>query len=648
MKASIRTLTFMTLLVALLMASTAAMPAVLPMPSQPTVTATANGGELRATWRATAGAQFYTVGWADNEEIAQMTNAGREWLDAFHFTIIPAAFTSHTISGLKPETDYYVIIGAQTQRFGAADLVWSPWSRLVTTEGQHGADVCPITGLQIPEGGYLGVGDTWFWSDASVRLDSATTPESVPKSDGSPYFPPGGRKLLNVCTTWNNESGGQLYNRAGARNNLSTDRGIGFVRILGWGDFAIPDEGTYEACDVWSIPEASNVAVYAVSNGSQPDVLFRIEFSDGDNSPTSSSSSGSTDTPLSAEELTRQVKPALAQIVATNSAGETRGGTGFMVRSNGQLITNRHVVDDAETVTVYTQNLEGQLFQHTGLVSGRGISTDLAVVQLPSGRAYPTLPLGDSDAVAGGTEVTAWGYPEGSISGTYPTITRGIISSKGYLGDARALQTDAALNPGNSGGPLIDQYGRVIGVNTAKFASLLSDNIGFAIESNEVSARLNTLAAGGPDQAVYRNLRYDYGYSLEVPRGWYLDSEEEGYSLFFPYHSGSWVDVDVFVPPEPHSDRNSQLDNFSNWYSNNYLPSIATEHWALFQPISRSEVSVHGQRLLPAGVSVAGRSGVLRRKRCHDAERLSFIPRQAVRVCDHRLGLRIHIAGSRS
>ena len=595
MKSSIRILTFFTLLVTLMVATVAANPAVLPTPSQPTVIATAVGGELRATWRATAGAQFYSVGWANNEEITQMTNAGREWLDAFHFTTIPAAYTSHTISGLKPEIDYYVIIGAQTQRFGASDLVWSPWSRLVTTAGQHGADVCPITGLQIPEGGYLGIGDTRSWPDAAVRLDSATTPASVLTFDGSPYYPPNGRKLLNLCTTWTNQSGSELYNQAGTHNNLPTDRGIGFVRILGWGDFAIPDGGTYEACDAWSIPEAANVAVFAISNGSQPDVLFRIELSDGDNSPTSSSLPGSTDTPLSAEELTQQVKPALAQIVATNSAGETRRGTGFMIRSNGHLVTNGHVVDDAETVTVYTQNLEWQLLRDTGLVLGRGISADLAVEQLPSGRAYSTLPLGDSDAVAGGTEVTAWGYPQGSISGTYPTITRGIISSKGYLGDARALQTDAALNPGNSGGPLIDQYGRVIGVNTAKFASSLSDNIGFAIESNEVSARLNTLATGGPDQAVYRNLRYGYGYSLEVPRGWYLDAEAEGYSLFLPYHPDGWVDVDVFVRPEPHSDRNSQLDDFSDWYSSNYLPSIATEHWVSFQPISRSEVSVHGQ-----------------------------------------------------
>ena len=96
MKSSIRILTLFTLLVTLMVATVAANPAVLPTPSQPTVIATAVGGELRATWRATAGAQFYSVGWANNEAITQMTNAGREWLDAFHFTTIPAAYPEST------------------------------------------------------------------------------------------------------------------------------------------------------------------------------------------------------------------------------------------------------------------------------------------------------------------------------------------------------------------------------------------------------------------------------------------------------------------------------------------------------------------------------------------------------------------------
>ena len=109
-----------------------------------------------------------------------------------------------------------------------------------------------------------------------------------------------------------------------------------------------------------------------------------------------------------------------------------------------------------------------------------------------------------------------------------------------------------------------------------------------------------------------------------------------------------WVDVDVFVRPEPHSDRNSQLDNFSDWYSSNYLPSIATEHWVSFQPISRSEVSVHGQDFYRLEYRLQASAEYCVENAVTDAERLSFIPRQAVRVCDHRLGLRIYIAGSRN
>ena len=121
-------------------------------------------------------------------------------------------------------------------------------------------------------------------------------------------------------------------------------------------------------------------------------------------------------TPLTGEELTRHVKPALGQIVVTNSRGETAGGTGFIVGTNGILVTNRHVVDDAQTVEVRMNTLDGRTERLTGTVLGRGILADLAAVQLPSGRTYSALPLADSDAVSGLDDVTAWGYPAGSIS----------------------------------------------------------------------------------------------------------------------------------------------------------------------------------------------------------------------------------------
>ena len=97
------------------------------------------------------------------------------------------------------------------------------------------------------------------------------------------------------------------------------------------------------------------------------------------------------------------------------------------------MVTNRHVVDDAETVEVSMNTLDGRTEQLTGTVLGRGILADLAVVQLPEDRTYFMLSLADSDDVSGADEVTAWGYTAGSISGTYPTTTRGVISIQGHL-----------------------------------------------------------------------------------------------------------------------------------------------------------------------------------------------------------------------
>ena len=260
-------------------------------------------------------------------------------------------------------------------------------------------------------------------------------------------------------------------------------------------------------------------------------------------------------TPLTNAELARRVRPALAQIIVTDSDGDTSSGTGFVVRSNGLVVTNRHVVDDAETVTARMNTSDGQRLELTGRVLGRGILADLAVMQLDSNRTFATLPLGDSDALTYGDEVTAWGYPLGSVLGSDPTITRGIISSPDrILGDTKYLQTDADINPGNSGGPLIDRYGRVVGVNTSgyeRFGERIISGINFAITSNEVSNRLNMLVSGGPASATYRNLKFDYGYSMTFPKGWYLSRETESVSKFSAYTGRRYMNIARYriVPP---------------------------------------------------------------------------------------------------
>ncbi len=302
-------------------------------------------------------------------------------------------------------------------------------------------------------------------------------------------------------------------------------------------------------------------------------------------------------TPLSNAELAQRVRPALGQIIARPSDGKTYGGTGFVVSSDGLMVTNRHVVDDAATVTVNMLASGGPAVSLTGQVLGRGILADLAVIRLPAGRTYAALPLGDSDAVAQGDEVTAWGYPISNILGDDPTLTRGIISSaRRTFKDTRYLQTDTPLNPGNSGGPLVDRYGRVVGVNTAR---LVDDDgnslpgIYLAIASNEVSNRLNTLAAGGPASATYRNLRYDYGYSMTIPKGWYLSIEGEGDTQFNPHTGRRYAKIIRYDFRPPFGSRSNALESLSDYIWNRQLPQLS-EDVVYLEKVSRRKVTISG------------------------------------------------------
>ena len=136
-----KVMTMVVLVATLLTAGVAAMPATLSSPTLPTVMATANPGELLITWDAVPDAQHYTIGYANLDELEQMTEAGRSALDAFYYVTIGAAHTVHTLNGLEPGIDYYVLVGAQTKRFGADDLVWGPWSSAVRTAEAS----CPTT-----------------------------------------------------------------------------------------------------------------------------------------------------------------------------------------------------------------------------------------------------------------------------------------------------------------------------------------------------------------------------------------------------------------------------------------------------------------------------------------------------------------------
>jgi len=165
------------------------------------------------------------------------------------------------------------------------------------------------------------------------------------------------------------------------------------------------------------------------------------------------------------------------------SRGElTRQGTGsgFVIRKDGIVLTNNHVVENAKEITVALS--DGRELQAT--VMGRDPKTDLAVLRIEPKDDLPVAELGDSDALSVGDWVIAIGNPFGLSN----TVTAGIVSAKGRtIGGPYDdfIQTDAPINPGNSGGPLLDEHGRVVGINTAIFSrSGGSIGIGFAIPIN--------------------------------------------------------------------------------------------------------------------------------------------------------------------
>jgi len=158
---------------------------------------------------------------------------------------------------------------------------------------------------------------------------------------------------------------------------------------------------------------------------------------------------------------------------------EQRGvGSGFVMNEQGDILTNNHVVEDADQIKVKFANGK----EYNGKIVGRDPKTDLALLKIEGALDLHPLKLGNSDDLRVGNWVVAVGSP----FGLEQTVTAGIVSAKGrVIGSGpydNFIQTDASINPGNSGGPLINMRGEVVGINTAIIAS--GQGIGFAIPIN--------------------------------------------------------------------------------------------------------------------------------------------------------------------
>ncbi len=185
--------------------------------------------------------------------------------------------------------------------------------------------------------------------------------------------------------------------------------------------------------------------------------------------------------------------PVYQQVGTTTQ--KVSAGTGFLVRSNGYIITNKHVVPDVNAT--YTVLLANGV-QKLGTVIWRSPSEDLAVVKI-SGSNYPTITLGDSSTLQLAQPVFAVGNALGqynnSVSvGVISGLNRNITASNDQGGTETltgVIQTDAAINPGNSGGPLVSLSGKAIGINVAMVQG--SENIGFALPIQEAESVLTQL-----------------------------------------------------------------------------------------------------------------------------------------------------------
>ena len=197
--------------------------------------------------------------------------------------------------------------------------------------------------------------------------------------------------------------------------------------------------------------------------------------------------------------------PGVVSVYVSSEEVGPGGGSGFVIDEQGHMVTNQHVVDGADAVSVRFASGARQEAQ----VVGEDASTDLAVIKVDAPQeALRPLELGDSDAVAVGDPVVAIGNPlDVGIS-----VTTGIVSGVGrpvpapndYTIDD-AVQTDAALNPGNSGGPLLDARGTVIGVNAlaADAGGGIAQGVGFAIPINTVKSVAEQLIATGEVEHGY-------------------------------------------------------------------------------------------------------------------------------------------------
>lgn len=242
-----------------------------------------------------------------------------------------------------------------------------------------------------------------------------------------------------------------------------------------------------------------------------------------------------------------KIGPAVVTVVSTTSgqmtpfglsAEQQASGSGVIVSKNGQILTNNHVVEGANQVSVIFANGD----QRSAKIVGADQFADLAVLQV-EGDMPSVAVLGNSDTLKPGETVIAIGSPLGDFKNT---VTVGVISATGRSLDTGngyqlegMIQTDAAINHGNSGGPLVNLAGQVVGINTLVVRNSnsgdVAEGLGFAIPANTVQAVANQIITKGYISRPYMGISWQWitpeisqTYNLPVQWGVYVSAVENG------------------------------------------------------------------------------------------------------------------------
>ncbi len=242
---------------------------------------------------------------------------------------------------------------------------------------------------------------------------------------------------------------------------------------------------------------------------------------------------------MSVTDVAAKVGPAVVGIVAqvpqtslfgTNYA--TASGSGFIISEDGLVATNNHVIEGAKEITVMLSNGESK----KATVVGADATSDLAVVKMESGKYY-SASLGNSGDLRVGDQVVAIGNPlgqefAGSVTVGYVSALNRSVSTGNKT--MNLIQTDAAINEGNSGGPLVNLQGEIIGINTMKMAATGVEGLGFAIPMDEARPIIEDLSdygyvKGRPVIGVSgRNITSDIAKYYGYPEGVFVEAVSEG------------------------------------------------------------------------------------------------------------------------